>query len=37
MDTKKIKPVKAASGAVIKTRETGIACIPTGGPPDNSL
>jgi hypothetical protein len=33
---KKIKPVRTTD-SVIKTRDTGIACIPTGNPPDSSL
>jgi len=34
---KKIKPVKSSSGSMVKTRDTGIACIPTGQPPDSAL
>jgi hypothetical protein len=33
---KKLKPIKCTD-SVIKTRDTGIACIPTGNPPDSSL
>ncbi len=33
---KKLKPLKS-SDSVIKTRDTGIACIPTGQPPDSAL
>lgn len=37
---KKLKPVKPtvqSTDSVIKTRDTGIACIPTGQPPDSAL
>jgi len=33
----KVKPVKTTSQSVIKTRDTGIACAPTGNPPDSAL
>ncbi len=29
----KIKPVKS-TGSAVKTKETGLACVPSGDPPD---
>ncbi len=34
---KKIKPVKTETNSVIKSRETGTACIPSGEPPNSAL
>lgn len=31
------KPLNESSGSAVKTRETGLACIPTGEPPVSSL
>jgi hypothetical protein len=34
---KKVKPVKVETSSVVKTRETGIACIPFGEPPNSAF
>jgi hypothetical protein len=34
---KKVKPLKITQTSVVKTQNTGLACVPSGDPPKSSL